>query len=188
MKESPTLAGDKVTLRKIDPEKDKRDFYKMFKEADMHLWTGNKIFKNEEEAHNELKKYRDLEGLIAWALIKNETNQFIGTYWIAPAIIDGKKIISAEAQRIDKTYWRKGYTKEARKLVYDYAFHVLEVDEIYAQAWENNRNSCLSMEKAGFVLTDSVEREFSKYGERYIENHYVLKKRLWLKMKESLQG
>jgi ribosomal-protein-alanine N-acetyltransferase len=62
----------------------------------------------------------------------------VGTYWIAPSFENGKRVITAEAQRIGKPYWRKGYTKEARNLVYDYVFFDLEVEEVHAQAWKGN--------------------------------------------------
>ncbi|WNB91026.1 GNAT family N-acetyltransferase [Bacillus sp. NEB1478] len=178
-KEIPTLTGDIVTLRKIDPERDRAAFYKMFLEPDMHLWTGNRIFQNQTEAYEELRKYRDLDQLMAWAIIKNETQEFIGTYWVAPTVVEGKNIISAEAQRINKSHWRKGYTKASRHLVYEFVFTILEVEEVHAQAWENNINSCRSMEKAGFELIQSIAKPFEKYRETFKENHYVLKKSRW---------
>lgn len=185
-KEAPTLKGKRITLRNIVPEIDNKSFFKIFLEPDMHIWTGNKIPDNELETYEILKKYRDLDGLISWAIVKNDSHAFIGTYWIAPIDIKGKRIISAEAQRIGKPFWRKGYTKEARKIVYDFAFFELDVEEIRAQAWKDNINSCLSMEKIGFKLYKSEEKLFLKRNEKFIENYYILTKKEWIKTRVDL--
>lgn len=181
VKKSPTLKGTRVTLRNIIPEIDNKAFFTIFQEPHIHLWTGNNIPENEGETYELLKKYRDLEGLISWAIISNNSNELIGTYWIAPVEVNGNMIITAEDQRIGKSFWRKGYTKEARKLIYDFAFFELGVNEIHAQAWEDNTNSCLSMENAGFTLFKTELKVFPKRNEELTENHYVLTKQDWIK-------
>ncbi|MEH6941422.1 GNAT family N-acetyltransferase, partial [Bacillus sp. JJ722] len=105
----------------------------------MHLWTGNTIPKNENETYEILKMYRDSDELISWSIIENISKKFIGTYWIViPQDNEERRIIPGEAQRIGKEYWRMGYTKEARKLIYDFSFLKLKVEEVHAQAWKNN--------------------------------------------------
>ncbi|MCM3671645.1 GNAT family N-acetyltransferase [Mesobacillus maritimus] len=178
-KEAPKLKGERITLRNINPDIDNPSFYKMFLEPEMHLWTGNDIPSNELETYELLCKYRDLDGLISWSIIKNDTQEFIGTYWIAPYKLEKKRIITAEAQRIGKQYWRRGYTKEARKLIYNFAFFELDIEEINAVAWKNNINSCKSMESAGFHLYKSEKKLFEKHNKELIENHYILTKDNW---------
>jgi hypothetical protein len=75
-KEAPTLHGRRITLRNINPELDNPPFYKMFLEPDMNVWTGNNVPNNELETFELLCRYRDLDGLIAWAIIQNDTNDF----------------------------------------------------------------------------------------------------------------
>ncbi len=53
------------------------------------------------------------------------------------------------------------------------------MDEIRAQAWDNNINSCRSMEQIGFKLENQVKRLFPKYNELFLENHYVLFREDW---------
>lgn len=178
--EPPTLIGDKIILRKINPEQDNEAFYEIFLDPQMHIWTGNMVPNSKNETYEQLIQYRDLDFLIAWAVIIRATNEFIGTYWVAPEMVDSKKIISTEAQRIGQKYWRKGYTKEARKLVYEFVFTKLEVEEVHAQAWKNNINSCLSMENIGFFLQASEKQYFSKRNEYYYQNHYILRKETWV--------
>ncbi|MDF1510204.1 GNAT family N-acetyltransferase [Robertmurraya sp. DFI.2.37] len=184
-KEAPTLIGTKVTLRNINPDLDNQVFYKIFQEPDMHLWTRNKIPANENETYRILCQYRDFENIIAWSVIRNGSDDFIGTYWIAP-INNGDKKIATEAQRIGKKYWRKGFTKEARKLVYDFAFFQLGITEIHAGAWKDNTNSCKSMENIGFVLLKAERKLFEKREEELIENHYFLTKQIWMRQRTYL--
>ena len=87
--------------------------------------------------------------------------------------------MSAEAQRIARKFWRTGVNREARNLIYNYLFLTLDVDEIRAQAWDNNINSCRSMEQIGFKLENQVKRLFPKYNELFLENHYVLFREDW---------
>jgi hypothetical protein len=184
-KEAPTLKGKLVTLRNINPDIDNQPFYKIFLEPDMHIWTGNSIPKVEFETYEVLCKYRDLDEVIAWSIIDNDTQDFIGTYWIAPNHFDDKKIVT-EAQRIGKKYWRMGYTKEARKLIYDLVFFELDIEEVHAGAWKDNVNSCKSMENIGFKLFNSERRLFPKRNKELIENHYILTKQNWIKKRETI--
>ncbi len=118
---------------------------------------------------------------MAWAIVMKQSKEMIGIYWISMPIMNENKklIVTSEAQRIARKYWRTGVNREARNLIYNYIFLTLDVDEVYAQAWDKNINSCRSMEQIGFKLEKQVKRLFLKYNELFLENHYVLlKKRL----------
>lgn len=94
----PTLKGKLVTLRPISPENDCIPFYNIMLEPEMHVWTGNTVPKNIDEIKQLLQHYAQFEGVIAWAVVRNDTEEMIGTYWIAvPTNVGGKNIISAEA-------------------------------------------------------------------------------------------
>lgn len=178
--QSPVLSGQLTTLRPIDPKQDAAECYDIMKDPHMHEWTGNRVPKNMQEIEALLRKYKTMDGLIAWTIEENTKKRMIGTYWIAPTVLNNRMIVSSEAQRIGRKFWRRGFTREARTLVYHYAFGELGVEEIHAGAWANNINSCRSMEAAGFQLLDSQEKTFPKYGRRFVENHYVLYKEKWL--------
>lgn len=185
LKNAPILKGTRLTLRNINPELDNPPFYQMFLEPEMHLWTGNYVPKNKLETFDLLCKYRDLDGLISWSITTTDRQEFIGTYWIAPVELEGKIIVTAEAQRIGKRYWRSGYTKEARQLIYDFAFFELDIEEIHAGAWKENINSCKSMEDIGFELFKSDKKLFPKRNEEFIQNHYILTKNKWMMVREG---
>jgi RimJ/RimL family protein N-acetyltransferase len=88
-------------------------------------------------------------------------------------------VIHDEAQRFAKRCWRKGHAKEARRLIYEYAFDVLGVDEIHAHAWARNVGSCRSMEHAGHRLVDTQLRLFAKRNKLFCERHYAITKEIW---------
>lgn len=173
------LKGNSVTLRPINPEKDAPTWYEVMKDPEMHLWTGNTVPKNVDEIKQLLQNYNDINEIIAWAIVKNDNQEMIGTYWIAPMEVDRSLIIADEAQRIARKYWRKGYTREVRKLVFDYSFTQLGVKEIHAHAWSRNVNSCRSMKKAGFKLLECKLELFKKYNKYYQLRHYVLYREDW---------
>jgi [ribosomal protein S5]-alanine N-acetyltransferase len=171
-------------LQNTIPNKDAEEWFEVMKDPDMHLWTGNTVPANINDIRELLQGYKDNDNIMAWAVIDKLSDKIIGTYWIWKPILEGnKRIIQTEAQRISNKYWRKGYTTEARKLVYKYAFEQLQVDEIHAGAWANNVNSCKSMENIGFKLLEKAERLFNKYNKVFEENHYVLYRAVWEKHK-----
>ena len=138
--------------------------------------------KDSNEIKDLLHTYKNLKDIMAWAIVMKQSKEMIGTYWISMPIMNENKklIVTSEAQRIARKYWRTGVNREARNLIYNYIFLTLDVDEVHAQAWDNNINSCRSMEQIGFKLEKQVKRLFLKYNELFLENHYVLLKKDWL--------
>lgn len=115
-----TLKGERIVLQQINTKKDALEWYEIMNDEQMHLWTGNTVSKDISETERLLSTYKNHEDLIAWTIEKNDNNKMIGTYWIGvPHLQNNKKIITAEAQRIGREYWRKGYTREARELAND---------------------------------------------------------------------
>lgn len=177
MKHNIYLEDSLIRLMPIEPERDNEAFFKMFLESEMHLYTGNKIPHNPEETYQLLLNYVQMDGIMAWSIYHRSTDEFVGIYWIAePTEMEGEKVVTAEAQRISKKFWRKGYTKVARKLIYTYAFDTLQAKAIYAQAWEENQNSCCSMENFGFKCYKEESVYSKKHNKMMIEKHYVLKR------------
>lgn len=180
MQAVPILRGNQVTLRPLQPETDAPAWFVVMQDEAMHQWTGNTVPANVGEVKELLTLYQTHDDLIAWAVVDNEKGHIIGTYWIRkPVRADLVTLIPDEAQRFSRACWRKGHAKDARRLVYAYAFESLQVEEIHAHAWMRNVNSCRSMEKAGFQLVSTTLREFPKKQERYLERHYRLTREAW---------
>ena len=174
MKHNLIFSDKVVTLKPLNIERDFRGIMDVFKDEQMHLYTGNNILKTEDEAKEQLKIYIESEFIYSWGVFLDD-KFFIGTYWICIPFKNenGKLIITDEAQRIAVRYWRKGITKRARNLIYDYCFNKLNVDEIRAHALNDNRNSCISMEKSGFKLIEQYS-EYSKKQKKRINYESLL--------------
>lgn len=118
------LQGELVTLCAIDMERDASEWFEAMQEAELHTWTSNRVPSDIDEVKNVvLATFATHPEIIAWCIRELKTNQMVGIYWMGvPFKSDENKWITFDAQRIAKPYWRKGYTKEARSLVYHNAF------------------------------------------------------------------
>ncbi|WP_373599254.1 GNAT family N-acetyltransferase [Paraclostridium bifermentans] len=181
MKHNLVFSDGLVTLKPLNIERDFSGIMDVFKDEKMHLYIGNNILRTSDEAKKQLKIYIESEFIYSWGIFLND-KEFIGTYWICiPSENEDKKlIITDEAQRISVKYWRKGITKRARNLIYDYCFNTLNVYEIRAHAFNNNKNSCISMEKSGFKLLEQYREYFKKQEKELTMNHYYLNKENWI--------
>ena len=168
-----TFQDGGLTLRPIDPERDAPALYELFLDERMHRFTGNRVPEDVDEIRRLLTGYAEHPGIWAWSIRDGET--FIGTYWLGiPRECEGKRIISGDAQRIGVPFWRMGYAKRCRNLLYRFAFEELGVEEIHSDAWAENENSCNAMTRYGFVLERRSESFNRKYGRVMTGNEYVL--------------
>lgn len=179
---TPILESNRITLREINVHVDAPEWYKLSKNPDIHRWTGNNAPTNVLETRENLKKYSEIEQIISWAIINKETGKIIGTYWVWKPIEypDGSVIIPSEAERIAKHCWRKGYMQEARKLIYDYCFNILNVNEVHAQVWKDNVNSVMSLEHAGHVLHKEDKKIIEQLDSYHIECNYIITRETWM--------
>lgn len=180
---TPELTSDKVILRKMNMSLDLNELFRIMKNPEVHKWTGSETPANIVELMNQMESYINSRDIFLWSVIGKDIKKIVGYYWIAKPVEDekGKKIIFAELEKIGREYWRKGYTKEARKLVYNYCFKRLKAHTIYAQAWENNINSCRSMEYAGYVCYDREKKYIDDFGDYFYECYFKLTESLWQK-------
>ena len=131
----------------------------------MHRWTGNKVFESVEETKAELERLKTLDEITTWMIVDKSSSKVIGRFFICLEERDGK-LVAGEGNRIAKPYWRKGYNKEARRIIFNYLFNKLHVDCIESECWSENINSVLSIMAHGFVLI----KEITAYNEKYKKN------------------
>lgn len=175
-----TLIGNNLVLGPIDVKRDAPEWFDAMQDPDMHRWTGNTRPQSLAEVQDVvLATYANHPDIMAWAIHQLATERLVGLYWIGvPFIIENQRV-TFDAQRIARPYWRTGVTQEARGLVYRHVFLDLGVAVIRAAAWEENLNSCRSMEYAGFELFERRARFNSKYDCTMIEREYVLTRARW---------
>lgn len=175
-----TFRDGSLILLPVDPDRDAPGLYDLFLDERMHTYTGNRVPENVEEIRGLLQLYADHPNIWAWVIY--DGGIIIGTYWLAiPEERDGRKVITADAQRIGVPFWRKGYARRCRDLLYRYAFEALGVEEIRSDAWAENVNSCQAMVRYGFQLFRSSEGFNRKHRRMMTGNEYVLtSERFWL--------
>lgn len=80
----------------------------------------------------------------------------------------------------DKDYWGKGYAKEIREVLLDYAFQELGLNKVYSYVWAGNEKMVNVNKKFGFEIEGLLKADVFSHGEyrdRYImsilRKHYL---------------
>jgi len=180
----PVLEGDLVLLRAVDPAKDAADYYQMCLEPAMHQWTQNRVLSSVEEARQELEDLAATDGFVMWSIIERTSGRMIGRFFICMEELDGRRVIG-EGNRIAKPFWRKGHNREARRLVFAYAFGELCGDCIESECWTENVNSRLSLLAHGFELV-AQEQQFNPKHQRMMDKSlFRLERERWQTQRPS---
>ena len=144
-KEAPTIKTDRLTLRRL-MECDIPSMLKMFSD-DMttKYLTGDTPPCNEHAMLKIVRARRATE----WAIILNETNEFIGDCMIVK-ITQGYLGEIGCVLRHD--FWNKGYAKEASLAIMDYCKNELGLKRLCAKIDNKNTSSKKLFETLGFEL------------------------------------
>lgn len=177
MLELPDLNGDLVVLSQLNIERDLIGYFNVSQDEKNHLWVGNSVPKNMDEIEELLNVY--LNSMYVWTIFNKQNLEIIGLMRLSfPEVCNGK-ITSGDSQRLHSSYWRKGYMKESRKLVYEYAYSVLKIDTLYADVWEGNINSLESLKSVGYKIFDKEEEYFNKQNKTIIKHYLKLDLKEW---------
>ena len=105
-----------------------------------------------------LQNYRE-HGFGWWAVILRETGEFIGDCGITMQMIDGQPLPEI-GYHLHKTYWGKGYGKEAAKAVRDWGFEHTKYDALYSCMTTGNTASWKTAEAIGMKRIASFEDDY----------------------------
>lgn len=147
------LETERLYLRELTIN-DAENFYLLNEDKDVLKYTGDKRFKNIEEAAEFLKNYDQYKkyGFGRWAVISKHNNAFLG--WC------GLKF-SPELNETDigfrffKKYWNKGYASEAAKACLKIGSEKFNQKSIIGRAMKQNKPSVRVLEKLGLVFHKS---------------------------------
>jgi RimJ/RimL family protein N-acetyltransferase len=174
----PTLRGERVTLRPPDPVIDAHDYFEMNLDPDMHTWTGSHLLESEAEARTELERFISMDDISTWMIVDNPSGRVVGRFFLCLEDRDGIRVVG-EGNRIAKPYWRKGHNREARMLLFAYAFGDLQADVIETGAWSTNTNSLKSIESYGFKFSQEERKWNDKHGQLLIMRYYTMTREQW---------
>lgn len=65
----------------------------------------------------------------------------------------------------EKDYWGKGYAKEVRKVLLEYAFKELGLNKIYSYVWTENEKMINLNKSIGFKIEGNLEQDIFSHGE-----------------------
>lgn len=176
----PTLTGELVKLRPINYNTDHLAWFEVEQDETMHEWVGNTV----PTSCNEVKQYLyELlpKYFMIWMIEEIKSGKVIGMMRISYPEKKGDQLVAGDSQRLHSNFWRKGYMKESRKLIYDYVFNFLKVDVLFADVWEGNFNSSKSLESVGYKLIDVKSEYFKKYNRIQNKLYYELHASWWNK-------
>ena len=77
---------------------------------------------------------------------------------------------------LGKKYWNKGFASGAVEMILGYAFGVLNVNKVYAQAFGTNTASHKVLEKNGFVREGCLKDHYVRMGKTHDVIYYGLQK------------
>ncbi|MBT3320130.1 MAG: GNAT family N-acetyltransferase [Clostridia bacterium] len=77
---------------------------------------------------------------------------------------------------LGKQYWSKGFASAAVQMILGYAFTVLKVNKVYAQAFGTNTASHKVLEKNNFVLEGCLKEHVVRMGVTHDVLYYGLQK------------
>lgn len=177
MFELPELDGKLVVLRPLNIKRDLIGYFNVSLDEKIHTWVGNNIPKNIDEINELLRMY--IRQMYVWTIFSRESNEIIGIMRLSyPEVINGS-VTLGDSQRLHSTYWRKGYMKEARQLVYEFAYSNLKIETLIADVWEGNINSLESLKSVGYKIFDKEEEYFNKQNKTIIKYYLKLNLKEW---------
>jgi len=129
-------------------EEDAHHLFELNSDPDVNLYTGDKPYKDLDEAREFVRNYTHYEKYKQGRLniFDKQTGDYIG--WC------GLKYLEEEGYtdlgyRLLKRHWGKGYATESAKASLDYGFHQLGLDKIVGRAMKENVASINVFDKLG---------------------------------------
>lgn len=174
----PVFEGSIVRLRPIQANVDAEAYLQYSSDPELHRWTGNSVLPSVEAAREELERLALDPSLSVWLIMDRITGRLAGRFFLCMHQREGQRIVG-EGNRIARCFWRKGHNREARRLMFHYAFETLHADLYETEVWEPNVNSVRSIEAHGFHLVGQEERFNPKYGKAFLVRHYAIPAAEW---------
>jgi len=150
---------DRLIVREILPS-DVDGMFEMDSDPEVHKYLGNKPVTEKEQIsqviHFVRQQYID-NGIGRWAIIDKTSNEFIG--WTGLKFVtdltNNHQNYYDLGYRLKRKYWGQGIATETALISLDYAFNVLNVNELYAAASVENIGSNKILQKIGMHFVET---------------------------------
>ncbi len=158
------IKSNKVSIREIRKE-DYSFFYSLYNnEINMKYISSGKYCWTENEINNKLLEHIQLnrKGYGIFALQELNTNSLIGEVGLFDSFKNEKSLELGYI--IDSKFWNQGFGYEACKLLIEYAFDKLNVNNLVARMYKENIASIRIVEKCNLKIKNS---NYSETGKEY---------------------
>lgn len=138
----------RLFLRELNPE-DAKFFYDLNSDHEVLKYTGDKPFKNLQEARTFLESYNPYSkyGYGRWAVIRKADSAILG--WCGLKYHEGIEEVDL-GFRFFRKFWNKGYATEAAESCMVHAFEILQINQLIGRVEAGNKASIHVLEKLGF--------------------------------------
>jgi len=93
------------------------------------------------------------------AVLLKDTEQMIGQCGITWQECNGRRVLEV-GYLFEKAYWHQGYATEAAIACKEYAFEVLQADEVFSIIRDNNFASQKVALRNGMSITDKLTKHY----------------------------
>ncbi len=157
MNKNITLETERTIMR-IFTSSDAAYFYDLNLDPEVIKYTGDKPFKNQQEARTFLINYDQYEkyGVGRLAVIDKASSRFIG--WCGLKYSPEKDEYDI-GFRFFREYWNKGYATETAKRCLEFGLNDLSLSRIVGRAMKANIASIKVLEKTGMIYKEDFDFE-----------------------------
>ena len=154
------IITERLYLRELN-ETDYKYFYNLNLDKDVLEYTGDKPFKNLEDAKKFLKNYKPYKkyGCGRWAVIDKKNDTFLG--WCGIKFTENLNEYDI-GFRFFKKYWGEGFATESAKSCIEYGINNLKINEIVGRAMKENKASIRVLEKIGLEYNRDIDFDGNK--------------------------
>lgn len=179
VKEKNVLESERLYLRTLK-DLDSEQMYELAKDSDVGPRCGWKPHESQEESLQIIQKF--LKKDKQYAIIEKESNVLIGVVGLSEDSKRNNPKVKMLGYWLGKTYWGKGYMKEAVEIVLKQGFEQEQLDMISVCHFDFNNQSQRVIEKLGFVKEGVIRLGYTRYdGKVFDDVTYSMTKEEWKK-------
>ena len=153
----PTLHGDGLTLREL-AKGDLPAWFGRLSDAKAAALAGDPVATSMEDVIEALQHHRNAfrrKGGLRWAIVPDSLGTSVGSIGFGDFSQDERSAGIGTA--IGRAHWSAGIATRAGRLVLDYGFSALHLEQVWAVVLPENARVIRVLEKLGFVLgEDSI--------------------------------
>ena len=125
-----------------------------------------------DSSHKDFKSFKT--AIFAIEYKKNPESNLVGIIGLKNICIDNKK--ANLGYWVGESFWGNGIASESVKLIINYAFSVLRLEEVYAYVYSQNKPSVRVLEKNGMIRVGEVNEYSKNHGRDHNSIKFLIKR------------